>query len=188
MIIDPMHALERLTDEAFVSPKKRKSYVSKRDKNNINEVTMPELERTSHPGCERTRQVRLLATPTNQSLWIEENDIEWLVTWLAAEHVTGGVPLQEDPLAGLAPNCAASGVHMRWDFDGAWEAIIIAGPAKGHKTKSYVDKMTSEKWEKVASIHKYAVAYEAASAEDKKQATYHFLETHMQGVVSSNPQ
>ena len=96
--------------------------------------------------------------------------------------------MQEDPLAGIAPNCAASGVHMRWDFDGAWEAIIIAGPATGHKTKSYVDKMTSEKWEKVASIHKYAVAYEAASAEDKKQATYHFLETHMQGVVSSNPQ
>ena len=189
MIIDPMHALERLTDEAFVSPKKRKSYVSKRDKNNINEVTMPELERTSHPGCERTRQVRLLATSTN-SLWIEKNDIDWLVNWIAAEHVTGGVPLQEDPLAGIAPNCAASGVHMRWDFDGAWEAIIIAGSAKGHKTKSYVDKMTSEKWEKVASIHKYAVAYEAASAEDKKQATYHFLEMtmYMQGVMSSNPQ
>ena len=92
--------------------------------------------------------------------------------------------MQEDPLAGLDPNCAVSGVHMRWDFDGAWEAIIIAGPAKGHKTKSYVDNMTSEKWETVAIIHKYAVAYEAASAEDKKQATKHFLETHMQGVVS----
>ena len=54
---------------------------------------------------------------------------------------------------------------------------------KGTKLKSYVDKLTAEKWQKVADLHKYAVAYENASPADKKTATFHFLEAHMKATV-----
>ena len=77
------------------------------------------------------------------------------------------------------------GVHMRWGFDNSWEAIVIAdGASKGFKTKSFVDKMNLEKWRQTTKIHNYAVAYEDASEALKKDATYHFLELHIQEVLT----
>ena len=43
--------------------------------------------------------------------------------------------------------------------------------------------MTQEKWDIAASIHNYSVAYEAASPDIKKGATYHFLENHMMNLM-----
>ena len=158
--------------------------MSKRANCCITKVPMPERERTAHPGCESTRNVRLLAWSTN-SLWIGIDDIEWLVTWLASEHGTGGVPLEADPLDELAPNCAAPGVHIRWHFDGAWEAAVVSGAEQGKKVKCYVEKLTLEKWTDVNDVHKYGVAFEAATAEQRKQATFHYLEQHLQRALAA---
>ena len=95
--------------------------MSKRGKNNITEVVMPEREPTAHPGTQRKRTVRLLAQSTN-SLWLASDDIEWLVTWLADEYSTGGAPLLNPAVAGgeLEDNCDVPGVHIDWDCSGAW--------------------------------------------------------------------
>ena len=126
-----MAALEPIADQCETPKKRQSPYVSKRGKNTFTAVTMLELERTSHPDCEKKRTVRLLALSTS-SLWLSTDDMEWLVTWLAAEYNMGGVPLLEAAVAedGFEGNCAAPGVHIRWDFDGAWEAIIIDGGKK----------------------------------------------------------
>ena len=114
---DPMEALAALQDEAG-APKRRKAYVSKRRKDQITEIDMRELEPTKHPNSEHRRAVKLLALSTN-SLWLSTGDLDWLVTWLADEVETGGVPMEdavasdEAAVAALERNCQAPGVHVR---------------------------------------------------------------------------
>jgi len=111
---DPMEALAAL-QEKVEAPKKRKGYVSKRRQNQITEIEMRELEPTKHPNSERKRKVKLLAVSTN-SLWLSIGDLDWLVTWLADELETGGVPMEDAvavPDEALECNCQAPGVHIR---------------------------------------------------------------------------
>ena len=48
------------------------------------------------------------------------------------------------------------------------------------KLKSCVDKFTAEKWLAVAGPTKYGRAFENATQEQLKTATFQFLEKHMQ--------
>ena len=183
---DPMEALATLEPQKE-PPKRRKVYVSKRRQNLITEIEMRELEPTKHPNSERTRAVKLLPLSTN-SLWLSTDDVGWLVSWLADELETGGVPMEAavaDHEASLARNCHAPGVHIRWDFDGAWEAVILQGSQKGRTVKSFVDKLDKSKWEKVDAVHKYGTTFEDATKEQRKTATFHFLEMHMQSVFQA---
>ena len=185
---DPMNALEDVAVAALETPKKRprKYYVSKRAMNTVTKTEMPERERSSFPNNEGRRQIQLLPTSTN-SLWISAEDIEWLVDWLAAEYRSGGVALEEgDQLASLEGNCSVPNVHIRWSFDRAWEAVVLAGPRKGATRKTYVEKLTAEKWQKADDFHKYAVAYEMATPRDKKLAAFHFLEAHMRTFLGED--
>ena len=126
-----MNALDKCGgDSGFETPKKKRkmSYVSKRAKNKIIAVQLPERERSTYPDCNQTRQVHLLAVSTN-SLWLAVEDVEWLVLWLADEH--RGVALTEDLYGPSDGNCSVPNVRMRYCFDKAWEAIIIASAHKG---------------------------------------------------------
>ena len=56
----------------------------------------------------------------------------WLVRWLSDELRSGGVLVPKtDPLDELEGNCEAQHVHIRRDFGGAWEAIILEGANRG---------------------------------------------------------
>lgn len=165
---------------------KRTAYQSKRSKNMITTIEMPQFERTRHPSKTEKRFVRLLAWGTNQT-YVSINDVEWLVNWLIDEYTSGGVSA-DDSATALVPNCKAPGVHIRWDFGGAWEAIVVgdapAVPEEQPRTpqkhvKSYVSMLTPEKWVTVDKIHRYGFAFEDASPEQLKQATFHYLENHM---------
>ena len=182
---DPMLQLVPLpTDNQTTPTKRRASYVSKRSKNRITEVDMPEQESRTHPSCATMRKVRLLAMSTN-SLWIAVEDVDWLVTWLAAEVASGGVSVPEvsDPFRDLDANCQAPGVHMRWDFDGAWEAIVISGTKQGKKVVSYVHALTPDKWTMAAVAAGLKGPLATATPEQRKQATFVFLELHMKRLV-----
>ena len=119
-------------------------------------------------------------------MWLAVEDVEWLVLWLADEHRSGGVALTEDHDESSAGNCSAPNVHMRYCFDGTWQAVIIAGPRKGEKVKSHVRNLTEEKWKQVADLHEYAVAYKDATVSDLRLATYHFLEAYMKASVEGD--
>ena len=84
----------------------------------------------------------------------------------------------------LEGNCGVPNVHIRWNVDGAWEAIVVAGPHAGFTLKSFVAKLTAEKWQKAAESHKYKVPYMFASPWVKKLATYHFIEAHMKATLA----
>ena len=197
---DPMNALVALDDVLVGSDssgRKRKdgyngpAYSPKRRKSAIISVEMPEQERTRWPACTRTRNVKLLAQSTNSS-WISTDDVEWLIHWLVDEIGTGGVPIEDESAVGLEANCAAPGVHIRWDFKGAWEAIALErdsavaeqGVGDTVLARSLVSKLTLEKWEVVDKIHEYGVDFSAATPKQRKDATFHYLEHHMMHVVA----
>ena len=186
---DPMSQLEEISSEA-ATPKKRKTqgpYKSIRGQNKIQIVTMPEHEPLSHPGMTGDRNIRLLPTSTcSLSICIE--DIPWLVRWLSDELRSGGVPLpKSDPLDALECNCDADNVHIRWDFNGAWEAIILQdslGRAKrGMKYKCVVSDFDQDKWLAVGANARYGTDFERARPEQKKEASKLFLEKHMKNVM-----
>ena len=188
---DPMSQLEEISSEN-ATPKKRKGqggkhYESKRGQNKIQTVTMPEYEPVSHPGRTETRNIRLLPTST-VSTWLCIEDIPWLVRWLSDEPRSGGVPLpKSDPLDALECNCDADNVHIRWDFNGAWEAIILQdslGRAKrGMKYKCVVSYFDQDKWLAVGANARYGTDFERARPEQKKEASKLFLEKHMKNVM-----
>ena len=185
---DPMSQLEDISHEN-ASPMKRirKYYASKRGQNKIHTVTMPEHEPVSHPNKTEERNIRLLPTSTC-SLWLCIEDIPWLVRWLSDELRSGGVPLpKSDPLDALDCNCEAEHVHIRWDFSGAWEAIILQdslGRAKrGMKYKCIVSDFDEDKWLAVGANARYGTDFERARPEQKKEASKLFLEKHMKGVM-----
>ncbi len=195
---DPMNALVSLGDEPDGSQRtgrKRKDnrtvYAPKRRKSAIISVEMPEQERTRWPACKRTRNVKLLAQSTN-SAWISTDDVEWLIHWLVDEIGTGGVTIEDESAVGLEANCAAPGVHIRWDFKGAWEAIAferdsaVAEQGVGDTVlaRSLVSKLALEKWEVVGKIHEYGVDFSDATPKQRKDATFHYLEHRMMQVVA----
>ena len=175
---DPMDMLDDLDAN---KPAKRKRAVQRyrhlRPRDKCVNVTMPELERNNHPECMREREVLLLPSATN-GLWMAIEHVPWLVSWVASELATGGVPLAiGDPTKDkLEPNCDVPGVHIRWDFDGGWEAIGVSGYFKGKRTKCVVSKMTAEKWEVVSTIHRYKVTMANATKKQMEQAAWDYLE------------
>ena len=181
---DPMSQLEDISHEN-ASPMKRirKYYASKRGQNKIHTVTMPEYEPVSHPGRTETRNISLLPTST-VSTWLCIEDIPWLVRWLSDELRSGGVPLpKSDPLDALDCNCEAENVHIRWDFSGAWEAIILQGGKKGRKFTCSVSDLTEEKWLSVGASARYGTDFGNARPEQKKGASFMCLEKHMKDVM-----
>ena len=187
---DPISQLEDISHEN-ATPKKRKGqggkyYASKRGQNKIHTVTMPEHEPVSHPNKTEERQVKLLPTSTC-SLWLCIEDIPWLVRWVSDELRSGGVPLpKSDPLDALDCNCEAEHVHIRWDFSGAWEAIILQGAKRGHKTTCSVSNLNEDKWLAVGATERYGTVFGMASPEQKKEACYMYLEKHMKGVMGAS--
>ena len=144
---------------------------------------MPEYELVSHPDKTEERNIRLLPTST-VSTWLCIEDIPWLVRWLSDELRSGGVPLPaSDPVDALKCNCDAENVHIRWDFGGAWEAIILQGDKRSSVFKCSVSDFTEEKWQAVGASARFGTDFAIASPAQKKGASYMFLEEHMKGVM-----
>ena len=71
---------------------------------------------------------------------------------------------------------------IRWDFSGAWEAVISQGPQKGSTVSCKVQSITSEKWEQVSRVYTYTVDFKTATFQDKKTVARHLLELHRQAL------
>ena len=115
-----------------------------------------------------------------------------VINWLVDEIGTSGVTIEDETAVGLETNCAAPGVHIRWDFKGAWEAITLErdsavaeqGVGDTVLARSWVSKLTLEKWEIVGNIYEYGVDFSAATPKQRKDATFHHLEQHMVHFVA----
>ena len=148
----------------------------------VRTLEVAEDEPTSHPRSQRRRQIRVLLHNT-QAFWLEARDVPWMLKWMSDEHASGGVPDPEETPKKRQPNCSVPGVHICWDFDGAWQAAVVSGPAQGKSARSVVEKMTKEKYAAVAARHQLTTAFEDADAAERKHVTMLFLEMHMETVV-----
>ena len=90
---------------------------------------------------------------------------------------------KSDPVDALKCNCDAENVHIRWDFGGAWEAIILQGAKRGHKTKCSVSDLTEDKWLAVGASARYGTDFRNARPEQKKEASFMFLEKYMKDAM-----
>ena len=90
---------------------------------------------------------------------------------------------KSDPLGALECNGDADNVHIRWDFSGAWEAIILQGAQRGMKYKCVVSDFDQDKWLAVGANARYGTDFERARPEQKKEASKLFLEKHMKNVM-----
>ena len=50
--------------------------------------------------------------------------------------------------------------------------------------KPVVEKLTLDKWTAVDAVHHYGTDFESAPPEQLRQATFHFLELHMQRAMA----
>ena len=113
-------------------------------------------------------------------MWLCVDDIPWLVKWLSDELRSGGVPMEmDDPLDALECNCEADNVHTRWDFGGAWEAILLEGATRGTKVRSCVLKFDETRWLSIGGDARYGTDFGSATADQLKAATFQLLQKRM---------
>ena len=55
---------------------------------------------------------------------------------------------------------------------------------KGQTCKSRVETLTPDKWTVADAVHNYGTDFESATPWQLKQATFHFLELHMQRALA----
>jgi len=195
---DPMEQLEDLGDTEDHAAKRKKPMKTKLSQ----QVRCVQMNEKLHQP--QLRAVRALLTGKN-ILWVHEEDVSWLLTYISDELATGGVgPIDDadgamDDDQGLNLDGAAVAAHsedhpvtpvkaknpvgkIRLDFSGAWEAVISQGPQKGSTASCKVKSITSDKCEQVSMVHKYTVNFKTATFQDKKTDARHFLELHLQGL------
>ena len=90
---------------------------------------------------------------------------------------------KSDPLDALECNCDADNVHIRWDFGGAWEAVILQGAKRGMKYNCIVSDFDEDKWLAIGANARYGTDFERARPEQKKEASKLFLEKHRKDVM-----
>ena len=177
---DLMEGLEDVADHEPTPPaqakKKRRAHRPRSGHHGqARTLEVPEWEPTCNPDCHERREVKVILQTTN-SLWLEAGAIPWMLRWLRDEHASGGVPGPEDGPKELEPNCSVPGVHVRWDFDGGWEALVLSGPLTGRTITSKVHKLTEAKWDLAAARHQINATFGEADQSQRKTATKHYLE------------
>jgi hypothetical protein len=169
---------------ALVAKRKRMRREKVRSSGHVQSLEL--LERLGEP---QLRTVRAFRSGKN-ILWIHEDDVPWLCTYISAELATSGVgpigdtdePFSEEYYgAENRPEKPIKGRkrRVRWDCNGAWEGIVKRGPKKGTHIVCTVSSMTADKWATVSKVHHYAVSFVNASYEDKKTVALRFLELHL---------
>ena len=187
---DPMNQLRGISTPVKGSnkPKKRKCYKSKLGTRCPRTVTIPAREPNKYPHDKTTRNVLVVPLGTN-SVYICEEDVPWMITWLADECGPGGskgVPMFDDHHE--EPNSKVEGLYIHWDPT-AWEPTLmaegVAGPLQGKSFKLELANFTDAKWDTVDKIHRYGVPLTEATLEQKKAAAEHYIEWHCAQLLRS---
>ena len=202
---DPMQRLEDLGETTEGMAAKRRKKGKARCCEQVSCIEMP-----ANLGKPQLRPVRAMLGARNGSvLWMHEDDVPWLVRYLADEQAIGGVGPIEDSDGESDDECAEASEELcldgaavaapsggdpvtptktkkgapkiSWDFNGGWEAVIKESPQKSTTVSCKVANMSPEKWAAVAKVHGHMGDYERASFQEKKTAARHFLELHLQG-------
>ena len=186
---DPMNQLRDIaTPEKNKRKRKRTPYKSKLGKNCPRMLTMPAKEPNKHPHNMATRDVLVMPHSTN-ALYIRDEDIPWMICWLADECGPGGsqgVPVFDDDAD--EPNCSIDGIYIEWDHTAAVATLTakgVSGPLEGRVFNLSLANFTETKWDVVNEIHGYGVTFSEANAEQIKAAAWNYIEWYCSQQLSA---
>ena len=150
-------------------------------------LSMPLHAPCARPSCTEKYSVRVMPLGTN-SFWMHKDDIPWFVNYVTDEVQKGGVAVEEEDgdvgTAVAEPNCRVPGVHIQWSFHtSAWEAVFLQGSHKGYKFALAVTALDKNKWDKVAFLNPHAVTLQKSNFEQRKAASWHYVELHCQALM-----
>ena len=155
--------------------RKKRGYSLKRWRDRVIDLQMPKNPLLSDNAAVAagTYTVSVLARSTNQ-IWIDIDNIEWLVNYVAKEVALGGVPEEEPAVA--ESNCEVDFLRIQWDSgEQSWRAEFVGGPLAGESFTSRVSTLTSEKWASVCDAF-FTWDSAGASFEDRKECTRLYLQ------------
>lgn len=181
---DPMRFLDDLAETAAERSAKKPKYCPKRLSNRVQKIEMPiRPPESGDSAVAGQRQVHVLARGTNQ-IWIDVEDIPWLINYVAAEVALGGVAEEQDE-SDTEGNCELPQLRMKYDFAArVWQADFVDGPLRGESFASSVANMSAEKWATVQAA--VAVEFEKATLQQLKEGTRLFLKSHCETVLAQH--
>ena len=161
--VDPMDMLDGTANDdaahATTTKGRRRGAKRLRPADKVVSVVMPEYETNMYPTRrDTTRNVTLLCGDKVGSVSISVDDLPWLITWVADEISTGGVPMSyDDPAVADIEMLGIPGISIDWNSAGHWTATCTAGTLEGQSIVAYVDMLTVDDWTIVDKIHGYLV-------------------------------
>ena len=189
---DIMDALDAIDDQASPPPKKKK-YEHKRERAQSIAVSM-----TEQPLCVDVNSPRKVITVLNlstTSIWINTNDISWLLAYAMDELECGGVPAVEDEdedeepdqtasngdVPNPKPKCAGSncgfpGLRIEWDHKDNTEtytASFSSGPCQGTEVIGKLASFTADKWATLQPPRNGS--FEAASYAERRDGLFDYV-------------
>ena len=130
----------------------------------------------------------------HNTIYIDKVHIEWLCSYLADEVGCSGVPLLSSAVAGVRvgpsavaeANCSVPGLYISWNFQsgGSWVGEFLTGPLQTKKVSTGPTALTSEKFEKVASLRGRTCSFRDASRRELKDAAWDYIEWHCHGLLA----
>ena len=153
------------------------------------------------------RKVSVMASgTTGKQVWILQDDVPWLVTYLAEEMGLGGVSREEEEeqcpaVAGatrptLVPNCRVPYLHLQLTYNlrapDAYVATFVGGPLDSKVTSSKISALTEDKWKliggegprwRLGSGESTGSDFAGAQWEEKARATAYFLERYCASLL-----
>ena len=183
--VDPMQAL-RPVAKAAPKPEAKKKPAPKKQSMEERLVVLELPKAYNAPGKTEVRVLGL--TPDQRGttpIWIHEDDLPWLLRYLADEANEGGLPpieaiddpavAEQSEASAETPPKMARRERCRWDYAGTWHATIQKGPNRNTPMKCAVRDLTAEKWARVAKLFP-GVTFEDAGEEDLQEAARFYFE------------
>ena len=190
--VDPMDMLDGAANDdaahATTTKGRRRGAKRLRPADKVVSVVMPEYETNMYPTLrDTTRNVTLLSGNNYQTVSISVDDLPWLITWVADEISTGGVPMSyDDPAVADIEMPGIPGISIDWNSAGHWTATCTAGTLEGQSIVAYVDMLTVDDWTIVDKIHGYDVLFADSTYAMRRRATRdHLYHTMLERYESS---
>ena len=174
-VIDPMERLcPVMPEDRLETPKKKPRRCKESQRSHVREIEMPMRPPCVQKGQPEWKQVRFyVGRPQSRALWIDIEDIDWLISYAADEHHYQGVARIEDS------EQPAQDYEIEWDYDmKRYDCRINVGPQSGLIVQCDVDTvLTKDVYEKLSEAHAcYDVFWSQTTVSLRKQACRKYLQ------------
>ena len=143
-------------------------------------LSVPMSPRPDEPATKRL----LVYETRHGSLFVQAEDLPWLLHYLYEETQGGAIPEPQDADAG--PLDDSRPWVTRWCPSGAWHVQVTRGSLQGKKWCSRVEDLTDEKWAVGAALVHVDKPLQRATPREKKDVLLAYLEQLVAAALEQN--